>query len=187
VHEFRIDYLSRGSNHVGRIAMPNRIRFRRCLAATVLAAIACGFGIAGDAHAAETPEKSDPPDAYELTIRLTGKDVELEGNVAGDEARAAIAAAASTAFPDLPLTMVLIDNSAAPAGFTKAAVKAIGLLSLLAEGEASVSNTQVIFSGSRQRYRVVGRMGLRRQHHQWPRVLRGQASKRRRARMRCAR
>ena len=124
--------------------MPNRRRFRGCLAVLMLTALA----FAGDLHAAETQDQSDPPDAYELTIRLSDKAVELKGDVAGDDARAAIVTAASKAFPDLPLTMVLVETPAAPPGFTRAAVKAIGLLSFLAEGEATLSGTQVDFSGS---------------------------------------
>lgn len=128
--------------------MPNRLYFRRYLAGAILAAAVFGFGFAGGASGAETQDQSDLPAAYEMTVRLTAGAVELKGDIADVEAKNAVVTSASEAFPDLPLTTVLVETPAAPPGFTKAAVRAIGLLSFLAEGEATLSGTQVTFSGS---------------------------------------
>lgn len=127
--------------------MPNRLLFRSCIAGLIFAAAALGCGRTDDARA-ETQEQSDPTVAFELTVRLTDRAVELKGDVEGDAAKASVVTMASETFPDLPLTTVFVEMPAAPPGFTQAAVKAIGLLSFLADGEVTLSGTQVTFSGS---------------------------------------
>jgi len=105
---------------------------------------------AADTGSAPVNAESQAPDAntYGLTIRRNDRDLEIAGNVPGEAARQALLAAASAAFPDLPLTISLLDEPDPPAGFVAAALRAIKQLHLFAEGEVELARQEVSFSGS---------------------------------------
>jgi OOP family OmpA-OmpF porin len=111
----------------------------------LLAVLAVAAGLSAGSSSPVWASETEP---YDLTLALTPKAMELKGDVPDDTAKAAIVEAASKAFPDLPLTIVLGERSDAPAGFAAATLRAMDLLTNLAEGEATIGNDQVVFSGA---------------------------------------
>jgi len=106
------------------------------------------------------PASHDQGDAsakpgYDLRITLNEQALEIEGAIPGPAERDVIVSAAGAAFPDLPLTIMLVDRSdAAPSApsdthdsFTEAAAQAAALMNRLAEGRVDLDGQTVAFSG----------------------------------------
>lgn len=118
-------------------------------------------GDTGQSGASTVDPASDDRDdgpakpGYGLRITRNERALEIRGTVPGPSERNAIVSAASIAFPDLPLTIMLVDRPAAapgalpeaPDGFAEAAAQAAALMNRLAEGQVDLDGQTVAFSG----------------------------------------